>query len=161
MGLHHLDHYNIEVVNLEETIKFYVEVLGLYVGERPPLPFPGAWLYCENDQPTIHLIGTEQGEPNREKIPSGRLHHICFQTTGLEEVRARLVKHNIKFNTVVLPRVHNTQFFMQDPNGINVELNFPAEETRPEDLEMMKNKGKEQFLAVPGEVQRASTAPAS
>src|SRR6185369_13824335 len=62
MGLHHLDHYNIETVNLEETIKFYCEVLGLYVGDRPPLPFPGAWLYAENNQPTIHLIGTNPGE---------------------------------------------------------------------------------------------------
>ena len=41
MGLHHLDHYNIETVNLDETIKFYCDVLGLYVGDRPPLPIPG------------------------------------------------------------------------------------------------------------------------
>ena len=149
MGLHHLDHYNIEVVNLEESIRFYCDVLGLYVGDRPPLPFPGAWLYCENNQPTIHLIGTDPGQPDRPKVPSGRLHHICFWTTGREEIRQRLIKHGVKFNTVVLPRVHNTQFFMQDPNGINVELNFPAEETPPEDIEMMANRGREAYLFVP------------
>jgi hypothetical protein len=38
---------------------------------------------------------------------------------------------------------------MQDPNGINVELNFPAEETKPEDIEMMANRNKEAYLQVP------------
>jgi catechol 2,3-dioxygenase-like lactoylglutathione lyase family enzyme len=151
MGLHHLDHYNIRCGNLGQTIKFYCDVLGLRVGDRPPLPFPGAWLYTEDDHATIHLIGTEPGEPDREKVPSGLLHHDCFWTTGLEDIRSRLLKANIKFNTVVLPRVHNTQFFMEDPNGINVELNFPAEETKPEDIEKMKSKTKADFLAVPGQ----------
>ena len=149
MGLHHLDHYNIEVVNLEETIKFYCDVLGLYVGDRPPLPFPGAWLYCENKLPTIHLIGTDPGQPDREKVPSGRLHHICFATTGKADIRKRLEKANIKFNTVVLPKINVTQFFMQDPNGINVELNFPAAETTQADIDMMANKGRDHFLHVP------------
>lgn len=149
MGLHHLDHYNIETVNLQETIKFYCDVLGLYVGDRPPLPFPGAWLYCENKQPTIHLIGTNPGEPDRPKVSAGRLHHICFASTGIDQVRERLEKNNIKFNKVVLPRVHNTQFFMQDPNGINVELNFPAEETKPEDIEALAKQTREKFLQVP------------
>ena len=63
--------------------------------------------------------------------------------------RARLEKANIKFNKVVLPRVHNTQFFMQDPNGINVELNFPAEETKPEVIEMLAKQTREKFLQVP------------
>ena len=38
---------------------------------------------------------------------------------------------------------------MQDPNGINVELNFPAEETRPEDIEMLAKQTKDKFLHVP------------
>jgi catechol 2,3-dioxygenase-like lactoylglutathione lyase family enzyme len=149
MGLNHLDHFNIECVNLEATIRFYCDVLGLHVGERPPLPVPGAWLYGDNNLPTIHLIGTDPGQPDRPKVPSGRLHHICFACTGREEIRQRLVKHDVQFNTVVLPVVHFTQYFMQDPNGINVELNFPAEETRPEDLEAMKNRGREAYLHVP------------
>jgi catechol 2,3-dioxygenase-like lactoylglutathione lyase family enzyme len=159
MGLHHLDHYNIECVNLEETIRFYCDVLGLYVGDRPPLPFPGAWLYCENNLPTIHLIGTDPGQPDRPKVPSGRVHHICFATTGKAEIRKRLVAAGIKFNTVVLPVVRYTQFFMQDPNGINVELNFPAEETTKEDEEMMANRGREAFLYVP-EKEAKAKAPA-
>ena len=32
-----LDHVNIETSELEETIQFYEDVLGLENGERPPL----------------------------------------------------------------------------------------------------------------------------
>jgi catechol 2,3-dioxygenase-like lactoylglutathione lyase family enzyme len=156
MGLHHLDHYNIQCVNLNQTIKFYCDILGLHVGDRPPLPFPGAWLYTEDGHATIHVIGTEPGEPDREKVPSGLLHHICFSTTGMDDIQTRLDKADIPFRKVVLPGVHNTQFFMQDPNGINVELNFPVEETKPQDLEMMKNKSKADFISVPVAAQQAS-----
>ena len=126
MGLHHLDHYNIETVNLDETIKFYCDVLGLYVGDRPPLPFPGAWLYCENKQPTIHLIGTNPGEPDRPKVPAGKLHHICFATTGIDEVRERLEKANIKFNKVVLPRSPQHAVLHAGPQRHQRRAEFPG-----------------------------------
>ena len=37
-----LDHINIETNNLEETVRFYEEVLGFENGVRPPFDFPGA-----------------------------------------------------------------------------------------------------------------------
>ena len=51
-----LNHYTIKVRDLERTKDFYQDIVGLSVGERPPLPFPGYWLYCGN-VPTVHLIG--------------------------------------------------------------------------------------------------------
>lgn len=144
MGLSHLDHYNIEVVNLDETIKFYCDVLGLKQGFRPPIARPGAWLYAESGHPSIHLLA----DSGNTKSNTGCLHHICFAATDKAKVRDRLVAAGIPFNVVVLPRVNNTQFFMQDPNGINVELNFPPEETTPEDVEAMNR-------------QRAAQAPAT
>ena len=139
MGLSHLDHYNIEVVDLDETVKFYCELLGLKQGFRPPIARPGAWLYAENGHPSIHLLA----DADKSKASTGCLHHICFAATGKEGIRARLTDAGIPFNVVVLPRVNNTQFFMQDPNGINVELNFPPEETTPEDVAIMeRQRGK-------------------
>jgi catechol 2,3-dioxygenase-like lactoylglutathione lyase family enzyme len=46
MGLNALNHFTICPVDLEATKDFYVDVLGLDLGERPPLGFPGYWLYC-------------------------------------------------------------------------------------------------------------------
>ena len=51
-----LNHYTIRVRDLETTKNFYADVVGLKVGDRPPLAFPGYWLYC-GDVPTVHLIG--------------------------------------------------------------------------------------------------------
>ncbi len=134
MGLSHLDHYNIEVVDLAATIAFYCDVLGLRLGDRPPLSVPGAWLYSENGRPTIHLIDKHADGVARVREPSGRLHHICFAATGKADIRRRLQAAALDFRTVVLPRVGITQLFVQDPNGINVEISFPPEETTAEDV---------------------------
>ena len=51
-----LNHYTILARDLEATKDFYTDVVGLSVGDRPPLNFPGYWLYC-GGVPTVHLIG--------------------------------------------------------------------------------------------------------
>ena len=56
MPLGVLQHYTIEPSNLERTKKFYCEVLGLENGDRPPLGFPGYWLYS-GGVATVHLLG--------------------------------------------------------------------------------------------------------
>ena len=56
MPLGALQHYTIEPSNLKKTVKFYCEVLGLEDGDRPPLGFPGNWLYT-GGVATVHLLG--------------------------------------------------------------------------------------------------------
>ncbi|GGG41903.1 diguanylate cyclase [Caldovatus sediminis] len=131
MGLNALNHYTIRPADLERTKNFYVEVLGLEVGYRPPLAFPGYWLYC-GGQPTVHLIGPraqDEGRPPRRPGETGLLDHIAFSCTGLAEIRERLRKNDVRFEERVIPRDRQTQLFLHDPDGVAVELNFPPEET--------------------------------
>lgn len=131
MGLNALNHYTIRPANLEATKDFYVDVLGLEIGYRPPLNFPGYWLYC-GGQPTVHLIGprTDDGHPtHREAGPTGLLDHIAFSCTGLAQMRDNLAKRRIKHEERVIPRDKQTQIFLYDPDGVAVELNYPPEET--------------------------------
>jgi catechol 2,3-dioxygenase-like lactoylglutathione lyase family enzyme len=131
MGLNALNHYTIRPADLERTKDFYVDVLGLDVGYRPPLTFPGYWLYC-GGQPTVHLIGprADDGQPKeRNPGPTGLLDHIAFSCTGLQEMRGRLAKRGIKHEERVIPRDRQTQIFLYDPDGVAVELNYPPEET--------------------------------
>jgi len=128
-----LNHYTIKVRDLEQTKNFYQEIVGLKVGDRPPLAFPGYWLYC-GDVPTVHLIGDQPGVAAIDDAPShpaatGRLDHIAFSCNGLKEMRATLQSHDIKFDERVLPRMNMTQLFYLDPDGISVECNFDAAET--------------------------------
>jgi catechol 2,3-dioxygenase-like lactoylglutathione lyase family enzyme len=124
-----LNHFTIKVRDLEATKRFYTEIVGLTVGDRPPLDFPGYWLYC-GGMPTVHLIYNRTGDKQIEGVPdTGRLDHIAFASTGLQDIRTKLQRHGIKYEERVLPRMNMTQLFYRDPDGIAIEMNFAAEET--------------------------------
>ena len=55
MPLGPLQHFTIEPSDLERTKDFYCDVLGLENGDRPPLDFPGYWLYS-GGMATVHLL---------------------------------------------------------------------------------------------------------
>ena len=59
MPLGGLQHFTIEPADLERSKEFYCDVLGLENGERPPLDFPGYWLYS-GGVATVHLMGTRK-----------------------------------------------------------------------------------------------------
>jgi catechol 2,3-dioxygenase-like lactoylglutathione lyase family enzyme len=131
MGLNALNHYTIRPADLEATKDFYVDVLGLEIGYRPPLAFPGYWLYC-GGQPTVHLIGPRADDAHpkhREAGPTGLLDHIAFSCTGLQAMRANLAARGVRHEERVIPRDRQTQIFLHDPDGVAVELNYPPEET--------------------------------
>jgi catechol 2,3-dioxygenase-like lactoylglutathione lyase family enzyme len=128
-----LNHYTILARDLEATKNFYTDIVGLKVGDRPPLNFPGYWLYC-GDVPTVHLIGHRaENEPIPDSAgdpaKTGRLDHIAFACAGLKDMKATLERSSIKYDERVLPRLNMTQLFYYDPDGIAVECNFDAAET--------------------------------
>jgi catechol 2,3-dioxygenase-like lactoylglutathione lyase family enzyme len=124
-----LNHYTINVRDLEATRAFYEDIVGLKAGERPPLSFPGYWLYC-GGQPVVHLVGHRPENAPIEGTPDpGRLDHIAFSAENLRLMRERLNANGISFQERVLPQLNMTQLFFQDPDGIYIEFNFSAEET--------------------------------
>lgn len=135
MPLGILQHYTIEPSDLEATKSFYCDVLGLENGDRPPLGFPGYWLYS-GGTPTVHLLGERKP---REGIVvrgtaakfdnTGRFDHIAFSASDLPGVKKRIESRNVKYREQVIPRTGGTQIFLYDPDGVGVELNFPPEET--------------------------------
>jgi catechol 2,3-dioxygenase-like lactoylglutathione lyase family enzyme len=52
MPLGTLQHFTIEPSDLERTKSFYCDDLGLEVGDRPPLDFPGYWPIPEASRPS-------------------------------------------------------------------------------------------------------------
>jgi catechol 2,3-dioxygenase-like lactoylglutathione lyase family enzyme len=131
MPLGGLQHFTIEPQNLERSKDFYVDILGLEVGHRPPLDFPGYWLYS-GGAATVHLMGTRKPREGivvrgteKKFEDTGRLDHVAFAASDVEAVRKRLQSHNVKFREQIVPRTGDTQFFLYDPDGVGVELNFP------------------------------------
>ena len=135
MPLGGLQHYTIEPQDLERTKDFYVDVLGLENGDRPPLGFPGYWLYS-GGVPTVHLLGDRKPREGivvrgteKKFDDTGRFDHIAFSASDLAGVRKRIEGKKVKFREQVIPRTGGTQIFLYDPDGIGVELNFDPSET--------------------------------
>lgn len=124
-----LDHVNIRTAKPEETRDFFVQVVGLRDGERPPFNFGGYWLYA-GDQAVVHI--TDARDSGAHGISSGRagaaVDHVSFRMTGYKALRETLSRQNVKFEMRVVPRNGDVQVFVDDPNGVSCELTFAGSE---------------------------------
>ena len=138
-----LNHFSIRSLEIEKTTQFYTEVIELTVGPRPEFPFPGAWLYNGDESQwsnaVVHLVAIDKNDPNGlkqylgERDPnslhgSGAVDHIAFFAKGLEAKLALLDKLGVTYRQRTVPVLGLHQIFLDDPNGIVIELNYPAAE---------------------------------
>jgi len=150
MDIKRIDHYSIRTLDVEASRKFYTEVIGLKVGPRPPFNFPGLWLY--RDEPPVdldhaagnygivHVMGVDLAnptglidtlgyvDPDTLHGSTGALDHIALAVTGCEEMIERCRRGNVGFFERTVPTLNLHQVFIKDPNGVTIELNFPASE---------------------------------
>jgi len=119
-----LDHVNIRTAHLPQLVRFYTDVLGLIEGERPPLGFPGAWMYA-GDAPVIHLVGVAE-----QPTPAGplRLEHFAFTARGLRSFVARLGQHGVEYRQSSQAGTGNVVINLQDPDGNRLHVDFAASE---------------------------------
>ena len=125
MGLKRIEHYNIHTTKLAATVDFYTRVLGMKDGDRPPFVFPGAWLYV-GDVPVLHLVDVGNGHKSDRAGAhgTGTLDHVAFEAQDLPAMRDHLKREKVKFSERVVPRTGTTQIFVEDPNGLTLELNY-------------------------------------
>jgi catechol 2,3-dioxygenase-like lactoylglutathione lyase family enzyme len=115
-----LDHYALLCSDPQRTTRFYEEIVGLRVGPRPILSFPGVWLYA-GDYPIVHVV-FDKAIPSRE---TGAVDHLAFAAKGsVDETKELLTRHNIEFTSRVIERTGVTQIFFRDPDNVGIELNF-------------------------------------
>lgn len=138
-----LNHYSIRSADLQACERFYCELLDLKVGPRPPFPFPGLWLYAGDTgvwaNAAVHIIGIDRNDPaglkaylgDRDEASlhgSGCVDHVAFFATGLAQMLAKLRERGMDGRERTVPLLNLHQVFVDDPNGVVVELNFPAAE---------------------------------
>ena len=121
-----MNHFTILTDDVPRTVQFYGDLLGLTDGPRPPLGFPGAWLYS-GSQAVLHVVG---GRPPDE-LKAGVIDHMAFSATGLPAMLAALDAKNVKYQCRQQTGSGVWQVFFHDPNGAKVELDFVPEETGP------------------------------
>jgi catechol 2,3-dioxygenase-like lactoylglutathione lyase family enzyme len=132
MPLQRMEHFLVVSDDLEGTKNFYRDVLGMTVGFRPDLGFPGYWLYVD-DIPCVHLAEwntyavytAAQGIPISTRAPgTGSLDHIAFNAADFDGIVARIEQHGIQFSRSGIDEIGLRQLFLKDPNGVTIELNF-------------------------------------
>lgn len=141
MAITKLAHYSIRTVDLERSCAFYERVLGFRRGYRPPFDFPGAWLYLgddERDYGTVHIIGIDPqnpeglaaylGDKTLPQAGTGTVDHIAFLATGVTAMWDTLRAEGIAWRDRTVPSLGLHQVFIEDPSGVTIELNYPAEE---------------------------------
>ena len=132
MPLTQLNHYFVRANDLEATRDFYCRVLGFEVMPRPNFPFPGYWLGV-NGQIQVHMgphgiddaemyyLGTRKDSATDQ---SGVVDHIAFLATEPGGFIRRFREMRIDYRPRALPESDLYQIFVEDPNGLTIELNF-------------------------------------
>ena len=115
-----LDHVNI-AAPMEILLRcrdFYVDVLGFTEGPRPQFRSRGFWLYA-GGRAVMHLSDTD-----RETDGTSALDHFALACEDLDGMMARLRERGIAFHLDPAREGKNAQLFLEDPAGVQIELNF-------------------------------------
>ena len=124
MDVHGMNHFTILAEDLDKTRAFYADVLGFKEGYRPPLGFPGAWLYV-GAHALLHVIA-------RKPLPeprAGVLDHMAFSATDLPGTLKRLADRGLDYELVPQGGLGIWQVVCPDPNGAKIELDFDPSES--------------------------------
>ena len=132
MALTDMEHYLVLTSNLTATRDFYRDALGMAEGFRPPLGFPGHWMYI-GATAVIHIAEWETytAHSNGKEIPvtapaasTGAFDHVAFKAEDFAEVSARLERHGVTPARNLVSNSGLRQLFVFDPNGVKIEINF-------------------------------------
>jgi len=122
------DHTNWRVRDLDASLSFYRDVLGLE-------PF-GLEEYHRGERPLVSLRITEDfilhltPDPEFERVPTGGYDHLALVVEGaepdelVERLRKRGVEVERQFESITGARGEGPALYVRDPDGYRIELKF-------------------------------------
>ncbi len=114
-----LHHSSLMISDLEASIKFYTEIVGLQQVERPDLGFPGAWFQLgENQQLHILLLNNIDPTTGRPEH-GGRDRHIALTVDNFDLVLKTLENNNIFFT---MSKSGRKALFFRDLDANAIEI---------------------------------------
>lgn len=114
-----INHVLVRTTDINAMKHFWVDVIGLKVGVRPPFKAPGAWLYSD-DKPVVHVVHDPYLEAH-----VGALEHVAFEGADYDSLITSLNEHNVQYAEQDVPLTGEHQVFVSGPDGLNVEILFP------------------------------------
>ena len=122
-----INHYNLRATpeNIEILKSFYVDIVGLQVGHRPPFKNGGYWLYA-NEKDVLHLSFSKNDITNELHV-SSTFDHMAFTAKNEMDHINVLKENNIDYIIREVPEIGTRQIFFKDPAGNGIELIFSNE----------------------------------
>ena len=119
-----LSHFNLRASRplLDRLRDFYIDVVGLRLGVRPPFQRFGYWLYAGNAD-VLHMTEADDSE---RQIPNvlTTFDHVALNCTDRATHEAALSQHGVDYKVAIVPQTQRVQLFFDDPAGNGVELIF-------------------------------------
>lgn len=132
MEVRAIHHVSLNCTDLERSRRFYREVLGLREIERPPFPFPGAWLEVPGGQ-QLHLIVHDHATFRGQKGIDTRDNHFAVRvadySAAVEFLRSQGYREDAEPLDLMSMRLqpHATagfpQIYILDPDRHVIEIN--------------------------------------
>ncbi|HEY4441288.1 MAG TPA: VOC family protein [Candidatus Elarobacter sp.] len=134
MPVTRLDHINVLTSEIDAARDFFVRVLGVTEGYRPPFRSPGHWLYA-GDRAIIHISDAGNHEQTHVEDLRGEslrgqqtVDHVAFGCEGYAEMTERFRRDGIAYHEADVPATQIHQVFVDGPGGIGLELIFAQAE---------------------------------
>ncbi len=113
-----LSHITLSVKNMEESLKFYNELLGLPI-QRSFNPYPGTEIVFLGDGDTaVELICSEE----QHSVSFSEDISIGFGVKSLDATRTLLSENGIACGETIAAGPQTRFFFVKDPNGAKVQF---------------------------------------
>ncbi len=125
MKLHTFDHIAVNTVDINESVRFYTDVLGLTETRRVPNGDNTLVYMKVNDTSAVELFDHEQPISYSEAAPNkSGVGHFCLSVTDIEAWNEHLKKHNVEFTLPLCALSHlgKKVLLFKDPNGVVIEL---------------------------------------
>lgn len=127
MGIHRLNHAVLYVRDLQESVKFYTEVLGFRRVDMTPEGFRGAAFLQAPGSTNDHDLGLFELGAAAGPSGAGRstvgLYHLAWEVDTLDELE-RVAARLLAADALVGTSDHGTtkSLYGQDPNGLEFEI---------------------------------------
>jgi catechol 2,3-dioxygenase-like lactoylglutathione lyase family enzyme len=135
MQIEAIHHVSLPVTDLERSVRFYREILGLRQIERPPFGFPGAW-FAVGESQQVHLIVHEGATFRGQKAINTRDGHVAVRVSSyrrtVEFLQSKGYREDAEPMDLLSLRLqpHATagfpQIYILDPDRHVIEINAAA-----------------------------------